>query len=474
MSMVNQNPNSTVRLHIIENFLQAWLPIYSTHHLNLLCADYFPGSNEADGSAIRAISAFTEFFNFWSDPSKEMKILKTFNLWFIESDKSNFDILVINTKELLDKRLVDYCIRCNILKEEVNFNVQDHSYKLEKNGRSVILNIRYELNDYHNVNFHSYGKECTHKFILFDAEITTQLNNEFLPYDVLVTIKDKNTYKTENREKGEPVYAPILCDQTTKIIKEEKKTDSIKIEIEISNPPFLLNLTFNIKNYCYLKFLTNRPISFQRMKEAMFIYDQLVNNEPRFQFEFQLNSPDNNKIISVEKSLLKTKIYDYKLYHESSAKNLFDYFKNFSNNQISIEKIEEYVWYKTPYIFRKESIRCCARKNFMIYCMKKNENGTQSLLNLFDFRANTFNNVNIKFFDSEYDNEVVKRKILFQLKNWFPAEIEIKNFEKVIKHTAIYYILNLRDKTEFTKFKNYLKINNFAIFNKNKKIKLLI
>ncbi len=108
-----------------------------------------------------------------------------------------------------------------------------------------------------------------------------------------------------------------------------------------------------------------------------------------------------------------------------------------------------------------------------MYCMKKDENGTQNKLKLFDFKANTFNNVNIKFFDSEYDNEIVKHKILLQLKNWFPTEIDIKMFEKVIKHTAIYYILNLRDKKEFTKFKKYLKTNNFAILNKNKKIKLL-
>jgi hypothetical protein len=49
------------------------------------------------------------------------------------------------------------------------------------------------------------------------------------------------------------------------------------------------------------------------MKEAMFIFDQLVINEPKFQFE-ELNNQDNIEIKSVEKSSLKKTLYDMKLY----------------------------------------------------------------------------------------------------------------------------------------------------------------
>ena len=611
-----------VKLHILEHFLQAWIPIYSTNNENLLYLDLFAGTTEysfdkieIDGPSIRVIAVFTEFFAYWSDPWKERKVLDKFYLWFVESNRENYDKLIINTKDYLLKKLEQHDINYELIKNESQECQTNLYYLLWKNNFRVKLKIRYELNGFQeDFDLHSFARECNQKFILLDPvyDITIQL--DFLKllhnYDILISTKEtvKKNVKSINNEidnhdktieqnsivknepieliktefdiqkeiefpfgvhskiKSEPIevkkeiepYVPFnsginsdlaevkvnselfgiysnIKSEPIDVKKEDKsfvsinsitnsdstqvkvksellgtsskiKNEPIETKIKTENDPWnlktifkselnqtnylsqinsinwnfrarkLLKLRFTIMNqedniYNYLDFSTSIKASLKSMKESMFIYDQMENNKPNF--TFSQNSIDKRKIL--EKSSLLSKSYNKKLYHENAGRCVFDHFKQANNSEISIDEIEEYVWLQTPYIFRKECIHYCGEKGFIMYYVKPRQT-SGDISKLFDFRANTFNGVDVKFFDTEYDNDTLKQKILLQLKCWFPSEIDIVIFENALKHTALYYKLNLKKKPELKKFIKYLKENNFAFIScsgKNEKIKLL-
>lgn len=501
------DPSTAVKFHILENFLQAWIPSCSTYNESLLYLDFFAGSTEylyddikIDGSSIRAISAFTDFFGNLSNMWDQRKAIKRFNMWFVEKNEKKYDKLITNTQRHLLEKFQQYDIEYQIVvKEEINENIIDQFYEIKKDGFKIQLNIRYELNDFQNVKFDSFAMECNIKFILIDPTNKELVKSDFLDmlckYDVLMNIDDED-YEINNKEeffsliKTESIENEIFeinsdleIETTDDMLKlgngfnNELNIDYFnqrKFKIRKFEKCMILNFKMKDKQDKFkneLKFLTNSKLSFKHMKEAMFIYDQLINNKPEFQFSELAFHNLVGETKYAEKSSLSKKIYDKKCYLQNSAKIVFNHFKNQSENKISVDQVERFVSYETPFVFRKETINYCGELGFIKYYMKKRD--TEDLSYLFSSKANTFNNADIKFFDSKYDQETITEKVILQLKVWFPQEIDLKLFERALKHTALNYTLNLRYRPNITKFKKYLVENSLAIINNaNREIKL--
>lgn len=475
------------KLHILERYLQAWLPINSTHNENLVFIDCFSGSTEylfeengeikIEGSPIRAILTFFDFFNLWSEPKRQQKQLKEFTFWFNEFDEEKYNKLQTNTLNAAIKMFGIYSIDFTLSKCEVEFD--DHQlveFLIKKNQFEVKLIIKYTKCEFVNMDFSEYLYPGFNKVFCFIdpfnyAAVPMSKIQEMIWFDILLTMMSSGVVRniTKNNEQIKTGINEFFGTDEWQDLRDSNDK-SVKLrslyqrQLTANEMPKRHTLSFTMKSVknsdiYHMIFCTSFRLSYIRMKESMFTYDQSIesNNEARdYMFSDYLFRQTHGQEAYFEVISLKYKKFDRNSYFDAVASNVCRAFRN-QKREIHVMEIEDYVWFTTPYIFRKQCLRHCAKNGYMFYCR---ENGACVNKNSFKFRANTFHNVVIWFFKKSGLRHKKSCLFLFlkQLKKWFPQGVDFDTFKLVVRHSVLYYLLNLKNVTRIYKLFSYIRL----------------